>query len=84
MNIGRNDTCSCGSGLKYKKCCINKRQESLVRELDYSKELEIIWTIQSDRFDPELKKNIISDPKLLQHHTVLAQIGQDLGIIGCL
>jgi len=84
MNIGRNDPCSCGSGLKYKKCCINKRQESLVRELDYSKELEIIWTIQSDRFDPELKKNIISDPQLLHHHTVLAQIGQDLGIIGCL
>ena len=22
--IGRNDKCSCGSGLKYKKCCINK------------------------------------------------------------
>ena len=84
MNIGRNEACSCGSGLKYKKCCINKRQESLVRELNYSKELEIIWTIQSDRFDPELKKNIISDPKLLQHHTVLAQVGQDLGSIGFL
>jgi hypothetical protein len=22
--IGRNDTCSCGSGLKYKRCCLNK------------------------------------------------------------
>lgn len=22
--IGRNDKCSCGSGLKYKKCCLNK------------------------------------------------------------
>ena len=22
--IGRNDTCPCGSGLKFKKCCINK------------------------------------------------------------
>jgi hypothetical protein len=22
--IGRNDTCNCGSGKKYKKCCINK------------------------------------------------------------
>lgn len=23
--IGRNDPCPCGSGLKYKKCCLNKR-----------------------------------------------------------
>lgn len=22
--VGRNDLCPCGSGLKYKKCCINK------------------------------------------------------------
>lgn len=22
--IGRNDLCPCGSGLKYKKCCLNK------------------------------------------------------------
>lgn len=25
MKIGRNDLCPCGSGKKYKKCCINKR-----------------------------------------------------------
>jgi len=25
--IGRNQKCFCGSGKKYKKCCINKRQE---------------------------------------------------------
>ena len=24
VKIGRNDPCSCGSGLKYKKCCMNK------------------------------------------------------------
>lgn len=23
-NVGRNDTCLCGSGLKYKKCCLSK------------------------------------------------------------
>jgi uncharacterized protein len=22
--VGRNDTCPCGSGRKYKKCCLNK------------------------------------------------------------
>ena len=24
IKIGRNDPCSCGSGKKFKKCCINK------------------------------------------------------------
>ena len=24
IKIGRNDKCFCGSGKKYKKCCINK------------------------------------------------------------
>ena len=28
--IGRNEPCPCGSGLKYKKCCINKKQEENV------------------------------------------------------
>ena len=25
--IGRNEKCSCGSGKKYKKCCLLKHQE---------------------------------------------------------
>jgi hypothetical protein len=28
MKINRNDPCTCGSGLKYKKCCLNKVTES--------------------------------------------------------
>ena len=33
--IGRNDPCPCGSGLKYKKCCLGKEQrtESAAAEL---------------------------------------------------
>ncbi|MFQ5796612.1 MAG: SEC-C metal-binding domain-containing protein, partial [Candidatus Bipolaricaulia bacterium] len=26
MEIGRNDPCPCGSGKKYKKCCLPKDQ----------------------------------------------------------
>ena len=26
--IGRNQPCPCGSGLKYKKCCLNKEEKS--------------------------------------------------------
>lgn len=27
VKIGRNDYCGCGSGKKYKKCCLNKKEE---------------------------------------------------------
>src|SRR6266704_852102 len=29
MNAGRNDPCPCGSGKKYKKCCLGKDREAL-------------------------------------------------------
>ncbi|MEX1346379.1 MAG: SEC-C metal-binding domain-containing protein, partial [Desulfobacterales bacterium] len=28
MKIGRNAPCSCGSGKKYKKCCLNNDQQT--------------------------------------------------------
>ncbi|MCL4339156.1 DUF5677 domain-containing protein [Patescibacteria group bacterium] len=34
MKIGRNDTCRCGSGKKYKKCCLTKNQQILLPEKD--------------------------------------------------
>jgi len=33
MRIGRNDACPCGSGKKYKKCCINKLFKKEMEEL---------------------------------------------------
>src|SRR5665213_785253 len=31
--VGRNDSCPCGSGLKYKKCCLDKRPwDEILRE----------------------------------------------------
>ncbi|RQW10667.1 hypothetical protein EH198_14750 [Paenibacillus rhizophilus] len=33
MKIGRNDLCPCGSGKKYKKCCIGKEREAAVPAL---------------------------------------------------
>src|SRR5208283_1100519 len=32
MKAGRNDPCPCGSGKKYKKCCLAKDQEASLRE----------------------------------------------------
>jgi hypothetical protein len=33
MKVGRNDPCPCGSGKKYKKCCLKKEMEQKVKEL---------------------------------------------------
>ena len=39
MKIGRNDPCPCGSGLKYKKCCMRKasKREASLKNLYYTK-----------------------------------------------
>lgn len=41
--IGRNDLCKCGSGKKYKKCCLNKdKQKSiLINKLEFSQKHEM-------------------------------------------
>ena len=39
VKIGRNDYCPCGSGKKYKKCCISlpdKQKEQLISEQSYA------------------------------------------------
>ncbi len=34
--IGRNNICPCGSGLKYKKCCMNKKGDSKIEAKEFS------------------------------------------------
>lgn len=45
MNIGRNDICFCGSGKKYKKCCIVKMQNP-----------QIIWKENFDKIDVSIDR----------------------------
>lgn len=33
QKIGRNDPCPCGSGKKYKQCCLNKKAPATKRKL---------------------------------------------------
>ncbi|PJW13856.1 preprotein translocase subunit SecA [Geobacillus sp. Manikaran-105] len=33
MSIGWNDPCPCGSGKKYKKCCMNKQQNHEIKRV---------------------------------------------------
>ena len=41
MKIGRNQLCPCGSGLKYKKCCLNKTKEENYCFGFYDKEVQL-------------------------------------------
>jgi hypothetical protein len=48
MSIGRNDPCSCGSGEKYKKCCLRKSEPSadeLFRDRLYREREELITVL---------------------------------------
>ena len=44
--IGRNDLCPCGSGKKYKHCCMNKEQE--VKRFDPRAGFEKVWKIMNE------------------------------------
>ena len=35
MKMGRNDPCPCGSGKKYKRCCLNTTQPEMSFSKDY-------------------------------------------------
>lgn len=52
-NLGRNQPCHCGSGKKYKKCCLRKdedtrREEQDVQEFDYALRHGLIDPLASD------------------------------------
>ena len=38
--IGRNDPCSCGSGKKYKRCCLLKREDYYTKQADIKKQVD--------------------------------------------
>lgn len=50
MNIGRNDSCPCGSGKKYKKCCLAIAQAQKVGDLSYRRYRDIEGQLVSRLF----------------------------------
>lgn len=43
MKIGRNESCPCGSGKKYKKCCLNKSDFKQVKGVLIFLKKQQIW-----------------------------------------
>lgn len=86
MKIGRNDKCPCGSGLKYKKCCLIKdvRDSQLTNDLEmFSKTTKItdengngfyriFWDDKVERVNPvEYYKNFELNKRAIAYRDLL-------------
>jgi hypothetical protein len=54
--IGRNDPCSCGSGKKYKHCCMGSKTATIKQTISKSEE-KAISRLAIMRFEQKLKNN---------------------------
>ena len=66
MRIGRNDKCPCGSGLKYKKCCLDKPQNNFKQMKPLKKKDDIPFLTKFDKL--ELLKTFAGLSILPQNH----------------
>lgn len=86
MKIGRNDKCPCGSGLKYKKCCLIKdvEESQLLNELEMISKTtkisdengngfyRIFWDDKVERVNPvEYYKNYELKKRAITYHDLL-------------
>lgn len=52
MKVGRNESCPCGSGKKFKKCCIDKQSEQLVQLNENQTARMINGSVDCSEFPP--------------------------------
>lgn len=73
--VGRNDPCPCGSGLKYKKCCLKDRQkkETEITEKLNTAELSVDTQEENEQEDyevePKMEYEDVSDGDAVQLYT---------------
>ena len=65
--VGRNDPCPCGSGLKYKKCCLPKDREKAELEEEITDIEEIDEGVAAEEESEEVKE--VSDEDALRFYT---------------
>ena len=70
MSVGRNEPCPCGSGKKYKKCCMQKKNVLQLQEFKierfYQQKNSLVSQLQdfiSERISPSLYQQIKSEFK---------------------
>lgn len=78
MDIGRNDACHCGSGKKYKKCCMNKVTSiEAIRHADLEKMQGELMQFASSIYSREMDKAVREKMRKFN-------IGEDQQIYGSL
>ncbi|MEM5016228.1 SEC-C metal-binding domain-containing protein [Metabacillus indicus] len=78
MDIGRNDACHCGSGKKYKKCCMNKVTSiEAIRHADLEKMQGELMQFASSVYSREMDKAVREKMRKFN-------IGEDQQIYGSL
>ena len=60
--IGRNDTCSCGSGEKYKRCCLLKQEDYYVKQADIKKQVDELLEKTSQTDIEKQAKAVVDKP----------------------
>ena len=78
MKVGRNDPCPCGSGKKYKKCCLDKlsSKSNVLVNHNLSKDLRLDYgvPILEDNFFRLNKFNDISAQRLIYSSLVMPEV----------
>ncbi|GGE32144.1 hypothetical protein GCM10011391_08480 [Pullulanibacillus camelliae] len=86
--IGRNDPCPCGSGKKYKKCCMNKlesveKEQEKILFQEYERVLVDIFNYAQTKYEDELSQplndffqTINVDDKFVEDQTIFLIIWQ--------
>ena len=60
--VGRNDLCPCGSGLKYKKCCQSKQQSSTTANIPWQSTHARQWIDVDQKLSKELMRELQRHP----------------------
>lgn len=66
--IGRNDPCWCGSGIKYKKCHLDRHEQEPIKRYEASKELRQAFSLEICSAPSE--KTMVCSKKIARAHTV--------------
>ena len=64
MKVGRNDPCPCGSGKKYKKCCLEKEEQTLMNQVHESRYVSEVdeWEPEDEEMKDDLTDNFVEEP----------------------
>lgn len=69
MKLGRNDLCSCGSGKKFKKCCLNKVESLELKIENLRKKGSFKVLITTDNCLYDLHRKILEGNKWSPEHS---------------